>query len=108
MDNFSDAIALRQILIRVVYIFDGPEEGLGNRVVVLERCVELKQIADSRFALCETRAGGDVDRVEDIVIEVVFVWTNTWLFKRVNCKRCSQVFDVTDLCDKGVDIRYVG
>ena len=96
MDDFSDAISLRQILIRVVDIFDRPEEGLGNRVVVLDRGVELKQVADRRLALCEIRAGGDVDRVEDIVIEVVFVWTNTRLFKRVNCHRCSQVFDVTD------------
>src|SRR5271166_2647219 len=96
MDHFSNAISLRQILIRVVDIFDRPEEGLGNRVVVLDRCVEVKEIADSRFALCEIRAGGDMDRVKDIVIEVIFVWTNTWLFKRVNCQRCSQVFDVTD------------
>src|SRR5271166_3375446 len=81
MDHFSNAISLRQILIRVVHIFDRPEEGLGNRVVVLNRGVELKQVADRRLALCEIRAGGDMERVEDIVIEVVFVWTNTWMLR---------------------------
>ena len=30
-------------LVGVVHIFDRPEKGLGNRVVVLESCVELEQ-----------------------------------------------------------------
>jgi len=86
MDDFSDAISLRQILIRIVDIFNGSEEGLSNGVVVLDRCVELKQIADRRFALCEIRSGGDVDRVEDIVIEVVFV-----CFSRTNMLSYSSI-----------------
>jgi hypothetical protein len=89
MDDLSDAIPLRQILVRIVYILDGPEEGLGNRVVVLESCVELKQVSDGCLTLCEIVAGGDVDRIEDVVIEVLFVRTNARLFKRINCNSCS-------------------
>src|ERR1700731_3526431 len=107
MDDFDHAISLGQILIRIVYSFNGPEEGLGNRVVIFDRGVELKQVADRRLALRQIRTGGDVDRVKDIVIEIIFIWADTWLFKRVNGKRCRQVFDVTNLGDEGVDIRDV-
>src|SRR3984893_10706394 len=104
MDDFDHAIALGQILIRIVYSFDGPEEGLSNGVVILDRGVELKQVANRRLALRQIRTGGDVDRVKDIVIEIIFIWADTWLFKRVYGERCSQVFDVTDLGDESVDL----
>ena len=52
MDDLRDAIPLRQILVQVVYFLDWSEEGLGNRVVVLDRGVELKQVTDGSLSLC--------------------------------------------------------
>src|ERR1700737_5103473 len=62
MDDLSDAIPLRQILVGVVHIFDRPEEGLGNCVIVLNSGVEFKQVSDGRLALCQICASGDMDR----------------------------------------------
>src|SRR5260221_10644301 len=106
--NFSDRIALGQILVRVVDMLDRTEERLRDRVFVFESCLKSELVADCSLPFGEIGPGANVELVEHVVIEVIFVWSDARLLKRIYRQSCSEVFDPVHLRHKCVHIRGVG
>src|SRR5260370_12890204 len=92
VNNFSDHIVLGEILVRVVNMLDRAKERLRDRVFVLESCFKSELVADCSLPFREIGPGGNVDFVEHVVVEVIFVWSDARLLKRIYRQSCIAVF----------------
>ena len=108
MNYLGHGVGLRQILIRVVHVGDHPEIGLEDGLVVFVFGLEPELVAQVGLAGVRVVAERDVNLVEHVVIEVVFVRPDARLFKRINSERDVEIFLSGVRADEGIDIRGVG
>ena len=76
MVHFGDGVGLHQILISVSDVVDNTEVRLQDRVLVSERRIEFELVAQRRSAQRYVVTGGNVDLIQHVVVEVVFVWSD--------------------------------
>src|SRR5688572_5031482 len=87
MVHFRDGVSLRQVLVRVANVLYDAEVRLKNRVLVFEVRNKAKLITQGCASSGHVGTERDVNLVENIVVEVVLVWSNSRLLVRVHAER---------------------
>ena len=108
MIHLGDPVGLHQILRAHHPRLDDAEIRLQDRLLVLELRVELELITERRAPCRHVAAGGDVNLVEHVVVEVVLVWADARLLEGVDAERRDQLLAGRFLLDEGIHVGRVG
>jgi hypothetical protein len=107
MVHLRDGVGLHEVLRRVADVVNHAEIGLQNRVLVLERGVELELVAQRGLARRHVVAGRNVDLIKHVVVEVVFVRPDAGLLMRINAEGGDERLDAVFDLHKRVNVRGV-
>ena len=105
--DLGHAVGLCQVLRGVADILDNPEVRLKDRARVFVIGLETKLVTQRGFALRHVIADGDMDLVEDVVVEIVLVRSDARFLVRVNAKSSHQDFRPVFLLHESVHIGRV-
>ncbi len=97
-------VGLCQVLRRVVDLVDHPEVRLQDRLRVLELRSEAELIRIRRTACGDVAAGGDMNRVEHVVVEVELVGSDAGLLERMDAERGDERLASVLLLDERVHV----
>ena len=107
--HLRHAIALCQVLRRIVHVLDDAQVRLEDGLRVLERRVETELVAVRRTpGLHVVVAGGDVDLVQHVVVEVELVGPDAGLLEGIDGERGDEHLDAIVHLDEGVNVGGVG
>ena len=93
MLHFSYSVGLGQVLVRIANVFHRAQVGLEDRPGVFVLGVELELIADIRQAFGDAvSAERQVQLIQNVVIEIVFVGTNAGFLEGIYSKGNHEIF----------------
>src|SRR5262249_911165 len=108
MIHLSDRIPLYEILVSIAHVLNHADKIVQNRVRVSGRAVELKLITHSGTSGGEIGSQGHVDLVENVIVEVVLVRSDSGLFEGIYAQSYDQgLRSIVVLVEECVHIRGV-
>ena len=91
--DLGDSVHLNEVLCGAIAdVLDHALVGIQNGVLVVERGREPELITDGSFSRLKVAPGRDMNFVEHIVVEIIYVRSDPWFFVGIDAERDDERF----------------